>query len=361
MHCSLCDLPTPDPPVEAEDIDGVFCCRGCLEVARTLGSDDTACERTDSDDTGGENADTGTEVGNSQATDVLDRGPDDADGETAFLSVAGMHCGTCEAFLEARATDHEGIRAASASYPSETVRITYDPTVLDTEELPDLLGGVGYETTLSDGASGPVSTDSGRQTGTDRTVESGGRLLIGGFFAMLVMLWYVLFLYPAYLDIPAESLLFDLSGTSGAYLLGNLWLCATVVLGLVGAPVFRGAYVSVRARVPNMDLLVAIAAGTAYLYSTAVLILGHTEVYFDVAVVIVMAVAVGNCYEGRVRRGATDRLSSLTEQRVPGARRRGGRHARRARPSRRDRRRGPSGGRSVAGHRRVPTGPGRTR
>jgi len=35
-HCRLCDLPTPDPPVTATGVDGEFCCRGCLEVARRL-------------------------------------------------------------------------------------------------------------------------------------------------------------------------------------------------------------------------------------------------------------------------------------------------------------------------------------
>jgi len=36
MSCSLCDLPTPDPPLTSEDVEGSYCCRGCLEVARAL-------------------------------------------------------------------------------------------------------------------------------------------------------------------------------------------------------------------------------------------------------------------------------------------------------------------------------------
>jgi len=36
VDCQLCDLPTPDPPVRGADVDGGFCCRGCLEVARRL-------------------------------------------------------------------------------------------------------------------------------------------------------------------------------------------------------------------------------------------------------------------------------------------------------------------------------------
>ncbi len=313
MACTLCGLPTPDPPVSASGVDGAFCCRGCLAVARALDDPDADALAPGSDT--GQQVDSDPAAVSSSPADALDCGPGDAPGgEEAFLSVSGMHCATCEAFLEARATDHEGVLAASASYPAGSVKLAYDPGVLDPEDLPGLVEGVGYE----------AAAGGAREQADGRDSDPAGRLLIGGFFAMLVMVWYVLFLYPAYLGFPAEALLLDLSGTSGGYLLGNVWLFATVVLGLVGYPVFRGAYVSARAGYPNMDLLVAIAAGTAYLYSTAVLVLGRGEVYFDVAVVIVMAVAVGNYYEGRIKQGAAARLSALTEGRVDEARRRTG-------------------------------------
>jgi Cu2+-exporting ATPase len=291
MKCTLCDLPAPDPPVTADDVEGQFCCRGCLEVARTLEEPAAADPEA--------------------AAEGLDRGPAEAvDGEEAFLAVSGMHCATCEAFIEARATDHDGVRAASASYPADSVKLTYDPDELDREELPSLIDGLGYSATERDRESG------------DSEADSAERLLIGGFFAMMVMLWYVLFLYPAYLGVPPENLLLDLSGGAGGYLLGNVWLMTSAVLVVTGAPLFRGAYVSLRAGYPNMDLLVALAAGTAYLYSSVVLLLGHLEVYFDVAVVIVLAVSIGNYYEDHIKRHAAGRLSELTEQRVEQARRR---------------------------------------
>jgi Cu2+-exporting ATPase len=93
--CTLCDLPTPDPPVTEAGVEGTFCCRGCLEVAKTLDdpaeTDATAARERLADD---------------------EPAADDADGDTAFLAVDGMHCATCEAFVEARATDHEGVVAA---------------------------------------------------------------------------------------------------------------------------------------------------------------------------------------------------------------------------------------------------------
>jgi Cu2+-exporting ATPase len=282
--CSLCALPTPDPPVTPSGVEGSFCCRGCAEVARTLG--DASRDPAD-----------------------LDTGPEAADvaGETAFLAVDGMHCATCEAFVESRAVGCQGVRAAEASYASGMVRLVYDDTTLSADDLPDLLSGTGYRArAVTD------EVDDG---------EATGRILVGGFFGMMTMLWYVLFLYPAYVGFEAY-LLFDVAGPAGRYLLGNVWLFATVVLGYTGYPILRGAYVSLRARRPNMDLLVALAAVTAYVYSTGVLLTGGAEVYYDVSVVIVVVVTVGTHYEARVRGRAAGHLTELTEERVDEARRR---------------------------------------
>jgi Cu2+-exporting ATPase len=38
--CSLCDLSTPEPPVTDDTVPGTYCCRGCLEIARSLGGPD---------------------------------------------------------------------------------------------------------------------------------------------------------------------------------------------------------------------------------------------------------------------------------------------------------------------------------
>ena len=290
--CTLCGLPTGTDPVVADDVEGAFCCTGCLAVARRL--DDPAA----ADDPAGE---------------ALDAGPDpaDAEGETAYLAVDGMHCATCEAFLESRATAAEGVRAAAASYPTGTVKLTYDPSARSPADLPDVLSGTGYRARRAEEA---AAADG----------EDHARLLVGGFFGMMVMVWYVLFLYPLYLGVPADALLMDVTGTAGTYLFANVWILATVVVGYTGAPVLRGAYVSLRAGQPNMDLLVALAATTAYLYSAAAVLAGRTEVYFDVAVVVVLAVSVGNFYEARVRERATGRLADLVTERTDTARRRTG-------------------------------------
>ena len=276
--CTLCDLPTGDDPHVAADVDGEFCCRGCLAVARSLD---------DVDD----------------LEDVDERRPGtepaaEFDGETAFLHVDGMHCATCESFLELTAGKQEGVAAAQASYATDTIRVDYDPDAVSAAELPERLSVAGY--TASDRAAPEPDSD-------DVAVV---RFLIGGgLFGMMAMLWYVLFLYPTYFGYDP---IFDLGGVSGLYLFTQVWLFTSIVLFYTGYPILRGAYVSLRARQPNMDLLVSLAAVSSYAYSTLAMFLGRTDLYFDVTIAVILVVTAGNHYESLIKRRATGMLSDLT-------------------------------------------------
>jgi len=278
--CTLCDLPTGDDPHTAPDVDGEFCCRGCLAVARSLGD----AEGLDGLD------------------EVEERRPDaepddDFEGETTFLHVDGMHCATCESFLEMTAGEQAGVAAAEASYATDTIRVDYDPDAVGADELPERLSVAGYS------ASNRADPDA---EGDDAVVRF---LIGGGFFGMMAMLWYVVFLYPTYFGY--EPFL-DLGGVSGLYLFTQVWVFASIVLFYTGYPILRGAYVSLRARQPNMDLLVSLAAVSSYAYSTLAMFLGRTDLYFDVTIAVILVVTAGNHYESLIKRRATGALSELT-------------------------------------------------
>ncbi len=284
-QCELCDLPALETRVE--DDGNVFCCRGCKEVYYTLG--EAALEE---DDGGGE-----------------DEPPEDC--ETAYLHVSGMHCTACEIFVEGAASSHEGIEAAKASYATETVRVDYDNDAVEEDELPDAVSGAGYK------ASHKYDEEARREARN----ESIGRLLVGGFFGMMALIWYVFFLYPTYFG---YAPLFSLSGVEGYFLFANIFVATTVVFFYTGAPILRGAYVSLRARQPNMDLLVVLAAFSAYAYSTVALVYGRTDLYYDVTVAVILVVSVGGYYERRMKRRALGSLAGITEVRVDEARREDG-------------------------------------
>ncbi|WP_229380213.1 heavy metal translocating P-type ATPase [Haloterrigena salifodinae] len=294
--CDLCDLPLPSAPITDPDpdVDGTYCCRGCLEVARTL-------ERRDD---GPDEAAVRSRLDGAEATDGRDL--DDLDGEDAFLAVDGMHCSTCEAFLESVAERQAGVRGATASYATDTIRIVYDPDRLAADDLPEIVSGYGYTAADRSAADGDAGDDDGL-----------ARLLLGGFFGMMVMVWYALFLYPTYFDLEPVV---TFGGYELAFLSANIWAFTSFILFYTGYPILRGAYVSLRASRPNMDLLVATAALGSYGYSAAAILLGESHLYFDVTVAVVLVVTAGTHYERAVKRRATGLLSDLTERQVDEAR-----------------------------------------
>ena len=289
--CTLCDLDLPADPVTDPEVAGEFCCRGCLAVARSL--DDVE------------------DIDAASPEELLDPGDDDADGEVCYLSVDGMHCATCELFLESTATGNPGVEGASASYATDTMKLVYDPATVDAGDLPDLVSTAGYEARERSVAE------------EDEPDSPTAKFLVGGgFFGMMTMMWYVLFIYPQHFGFAPVV---DFGSFGRLYLLAQIWLFTTVVLFYSGFTLLRGAYVSLRAGQPNMDLLVSLAATSAYVYSTAVMVTGGIDVYFDVTVAIVLVVSAGNYYEDRVKRNAVSLLSDLTAASVEEARLRDGR------------------------------------
>jgi heavy metal translocating P-type ATPase len=73
-------------------------------------------------------------------------------------------------------------------------------------------------------------------------------------------------------------------------------------------------------RRPTTDLLVALAAVGAYVYSTLAVLLGRIDVYYDLTVVIAASVTAAAFYEAAVKRRALGRLTDLTVSQVDSAR-----------------------------------------
>jgi Cu2+-exporting ATPase len=303
--CALCGLPTTGIDV-TDDAGTAYCCRGCRNVDAVLGD----VEGVDADDVAERRAaDEGTAA--DDATEGAGGVPDGH--ESTFLEVRGMYCATCEAFLESVAAETDGVSDASASYVTETVRVDHDPDETTVEELADAVSGLGYSAFPKDDAFRH------RQADHLETV----RVAVGVLVGMMVMLQYVTIIYPTYFgglwydDRTAAFLADAMASTSGIYFFVIIAVLSTIVLLVTGWPILRGAYVAVRTRTPNMDLLVAIAALSAYAYSLlAVLVVPQPHVYFDVTVAIIVIVTVGSYYESSIKRRATGRLSELTAIRV---------------------------------------------
>ncbi|QUO47442.1 heavy metal translocating P-type ATPase [Halorubrum ruber] len=309
--CTLCELSTEGVDV-TDEAGNRFCCTGCRDVYGALGDVDVDADAVRERR---RERDGAAEDGEGSA----DGDRDVPDGhEATYLEVDGMHCATCEAFIETVATDADGVSGASASYVTDTVRIDRDPDAVTVDDLTETVSGLGYSAYARDDAFAR------RQASNMATARLAAGVLVG----MAVMLQYIVLIYPTYFAFPfynqrtLDYLNEAMASTSGTYFFIVIAVLTTIVLFFTGKPILRGAYVSAKTRSPNMDLLVAIAAVSAYLYSTlAVIFVESPSVYYDVTVAIIVIVTVGNHYEDSVKDRATELLSEVTAVQVDDARR----------------------------------------
>ncbi|MDP6406608.1 MAG: cation-translocating P-type ATPase [Alphaproteobacteria bacterium] len=283
--CKLCGLPTPAPPIRAKD--QVFCCIGCREVYLCFGDDVVVGGRADQDP-------------GSRA---------DPQGAEAFLRIDGMHCSSCELLIERLASQVDGIISATANYATSTARIIYDPDIFDEADLPAALSGGGYHARLR-------SEDAPPYDGRGSLL----RLLVGVCLAGLVMMLYLAFYYPIHLGLISASDLEPVRWLAFDVVPRVMFIVTTGLIFYVGAPILRGAWIGLRARVLNMDNLLAIAILAAYGYSVGQLITGALDLYFDVASMIVAVVTIGRYHEQLAKAGATRELTNIMEAWTPRAR-----------------------------------------
>lgn len=297
--CTLCELPTDG--VDVTDAEGNrYCCAGCRHVYDVLGGLEDITE---------------SEVRERLEADETPAVPEGH--TTTYLAVDGMYCATCEAFIETIGSRLDGVSDIEASFITETVRVTHDPERATNDDIEAQLSQLGYEAYPRD--------DPLRQR--DAADWAFGRLAAGVLVGMVIMLQYTVIIYPTYFD----GLWYDeqtaaffaeaLASPSSRYFFLVIGVLTTIVLVFTGKPILRGAFVALKTRSPNMELLVSIAALSAYFYSWLAIVVGRTDIYFDVTVAIILVVTAGGYYESSLKERAMASLTALTRVRVDEARR----------------------------------------
>jgi Cu2+-exporting ATPase len=96
-----------------------------------------------------------------------------------------------------------------------------------------------------------------------------------------------------------------------------LFFLTTILVFFVGWPILRGAWIGLRARLPNMDVLLALAILAAYGYSIIQFFNRSIDLYFEVAGTLVMIVTIGRYLERGARARATESLQSILQAWAP--------------------------------------------
>ncbi len=219
----------------------------------------------------------------------------------ATLPVLGMHCAGCAASIEkALGRDTPGVLSAAVNLADNSVTVSYDPDRVGADALVAAVAAAGFELVLP--TPGMSADEAGREA--RRREEAGHRreFLIGAVFTV-----------PLFTLSMARDLGFASAWLHAAWMPWLLGALATPVQFVTGRTFYAGAWRGLRAGAANMDTLVTLGAGAAYLHAVSLLVVpglgGHPG--FETAAVILTLVRLGKLLEARARGRAGDAIAAL--------------------------------------------------
>jgi Cu+-exporting ATPase len=221
------------------------------------------------------------------------------------IGVEGMTCASCAGRVERALLRVPGVTAASVNLASERATIRALGTV-DDAVLAAALGRAGYRlAAVPDDAAAEEAAAAAKLGRERRDLAIAGALTLPFLVGMAGM--------PFGLD-----------------LMPNGWVqlaLAVPMLFWFGARFFRAGWAALREGTGNMDLLVSLGTGSAFLMSAWLLLRhggGHAHaLYFEAAVVVLFFVMLGKHLEARAKRGTGAAIRALLDLRPRTARRLG--------------------------------------
>jgi P-type Cu+ transporter len=226
--------------------------------------------------------------------------------ETVTLPVQGMTCASCVRRVERVMGDLPGVSGVAVNLATDAATVSFDPGLVSFEQLQHAVEDAGY--TLFRPAA--PSTESGedplaaaREHATHRLNRD---LLLSAILTIPVMAISMITMLPGVMPwYEDRHRAVDLV----------LLLLATPVLVFSGRRFFSGFMASIRHRSADMNTLVAVGTGSAYLYSVFVVVapglLGTHYVYFDTAATIITLILFGKWLEARAKRRAVGSIHAL--------------------------------------------------
>lgn len=213
-----------------------------------------------------------------------------------MFQIEGMHCGSCVARIE------QGLKQAFPQLSDVRVNLATGQALLEgsvqTDAVVKVIDAMGYQArpakrTPLAAADAPNQKEAQAKAGQE-VRQARFRLVLA--IGLTVPLFVI--------------------HMAGLHFVGFGWIqfvLASVVLFYCGQDIFRMAWQLLKRLDNNMDTLIALGSGIAWLYSTVLLVMGagHQALYFETAAMIVTLILLGRYLEARARRRAGEAIESL--------------------------------------------------
>ena len=211
--------------------------------------------------------------------------------------VLGMTCASCASSAESIVTFQEGVVNASVNFATGNLTVEYLPNMTDASKLQKAVQSIGYDLLIEN------------ETKQQETLEA----LHAQKFQKLKnkTTWAIILSLPVvvigmfFMDIPYANQI--------------MWLFSTPVVLWLGKDFFINAWKQAKHRSANMDTLVALSTGIAYLFSVFNMLFEdfwhqrglHAHVYFEAAAVIIAFILLGKLLEEKAKGNTSTAIKKL--------------------------------------------------
>lgn len=289
--CKHCLLEFPESET-VRDGKRVFCCHACLGIYRLIHDEglDGFYEKREPGSWRPGPMDT-HEVDDAAFADFLR----ERDGLMELdLTIDGIRCASCVWLNERYLLRAEGVVRATVNYATHRARVVFDPARINLPRVLGRIAAIGYT---------PKPYRPGHAE-EEMRAASRSLLLRFGTAALLSMqlMLYSAALYAGYFEGQDPAL-------RRAFEVIALALCTPVVF-YSGWPFIEASLRGLRNMVFNMDVLVTVGAGAAYVYSIHNMVFGG-EVYFDTSAMIITFVLLGRYIETGAKGRASEAVARL--------------------------------------------------
>ena len=232
--------------------------------------------------------------------------------ETMTLPVEGMTCASCVARVEKALKRVQGVESAAVNLASERVTLSFDATRASLDQLATAVEEAGYKLLLPSPTIEPAAAD---LAPIDIHLDKAYRKLKSDFLLSVVLTAPIMLVSM----ISMTDWFMRWSPLSMDELNKMLFLVTTVVVFVPGRRFFQSAWKLAKHFSADMNTLVAVGTGTAYVFSSLVALFpgwiptaaAANNLYFDTAATITTLILMGRVLETKAKRRTTDAIKKL--------------------------------------------------
>jgi len=278
FHCGLDSIGE-----EAIVFDGqTFCCAGCKTVYEIFSLNGLASYYDFEQSPGATPQDIKGKYDFLDNEKIVEKLLEFREDETAIVSlnVPHIHCSSCIWILENLQRLQKEISSSQVNFPEKKVRIIYNPERLSLKEIVELLARIGYPPYIS------LEHYETGKSATDRTLTY--KLGVAFFCFGNIMLLS----FPEYF----ESTEFWLDHYKGFF----RWLVFALSLPSFlysASGYYVSAYRSIRARMLNIDIPIALGIIVMFVRSTVDIVFGYGQGFFDSLTGLVFFMLLGKMFQ----------------------------------------------------------------